>query len=111
MFAAMPRTASADSFSLDGTSLDSFTLGPGHSFTVTMPISILSSWLALDQPLGLTIPNLFLEDLTTGATYDFKGNLVSSDGLGFWGYFPEFTATISYATVTAPEPATPLLLV
>ena len=88
-------------------SLDSFTLGPGHSFTVSMPISILSGWLAADQPLGFTIPNLFLEDLTTGTIYDFKGDLVTSDGLRFWGYFPEFTATISYATVTTPEPGTP----
>jgi hypothetical protein len=111
MFAAMSRTASADSFSLDGASLDSFTLGSGNSFTVSMPLSILAGWLAVDQPLGFTIPNLFLEDQTTGTIYDFKGDLVTSDGLWFWGYFPEFTATISYATVTTPEAATPLLLV
>jgi hypothetical protein len=111
LFAAMPRTAAADSFSLDGASLDSFTLGPGNTFTVSMPLSILSGLLAADQPLGFTIPNLFVDDLTTGAIYDFKGDLVTSDGLGFWGYYPYFTATLSYATVVTPEPAAPLLLV
>jgi hypothetical protein len=111
MFAAMPRTASADSFSLDGTSLDSFTLGPGNSFTVSMPVSILAGLLAADQPLGLTIPDLFVDDLTTGKIYDFKGDLVTSDGLGFWGFYPYFTATLSYAAVTTPEPSTPLLLI
>jgi len=115
LFAAMPHTASADSYSLDGVALDSFILGPGNTFTATMPpVTLLTAVLAADQPLGLTIPDLFLDDLTTGTTYDFKNDLVTSDSLGFIsGYWlPQFTANVSYSSVyvVTPEPSALLLL-
>ena len=115
LFAAMPRAASADSFTLDGVALDSFSLGSGNTFSATMqPVSLLTALLAVDQPLGITIPNLFLDDLTTGTTYDFKNDLVTSDGFGYVsGYWlPQFTANVSYGSVSVvtPEPSALLLL-
>jgi hypothetical protein len=110
MFAALPRTAAADSYTLEGVSLDSFSLGSGDSFTASMPLGLLSGLLALDEPLGLVIPDLTVDDTTTGTVYDFKNDLVVGYDLEF---FPlAFASQIDYTSVSVatPEPSEIALL-
>jgi hypothetical protein len=109
VFAAMPRPASADSFTLDGVSLDFITAGPGDSIHVAVPPSSLAVGLAIDRFVDITIPNLFVDDTTTGTIYDLKNDLVVADDFSFFG---TSFATIDYSrvAVTAPEPSEITLL-
>jgi hypothetical protein len=115
-FAAMPRTAAADTYTLDGLSLSSFTLGVG-SFTATAaPLSGASQLLTIDNLLG-SIPNLFVDDLTTGTIYDFKNDLVGSDSTSLLAelFGAPASYTVRYGSVTTsrstvPEPSSLLLL-
>jgi hypothetical protein len=114
-FAAMPRTAAADTYTLDGLSIGSFSLGSG-SFTVTAdPISGASVLLSLDNLLG-SIPNLFVDDLTTGTVLDFKDDWVGPDSTSLLAllFGAPASYTVSFSTVTssavAPEPSSLLML-
>src|ERR1700722_6158616 len=108
-FAAMPRTASADSFTLDGVSLDFLAAGPGNSITVEVPAGPLAFGLAIDNLVDITVPELFLDDTTTGTIYDLKNDLIIADEFSFLG--PSFaTIDFSSAAVITPEPSEITLL-
>lgn len=110
-FAALPRTASADSFTLNGNAIDAFSLGSGNTFSVQAPISGFSLGLLLDQALNLNIPTLTVDDLTTGTIYNFLNSVVTSDNLGFYGFSLDYAVTFAYTpTRGVPEPSSVLLL-
>lgn len=114
LFAAMPRPASADTYTLDGNSLDAFTLGPGNQFSAELPLSGYSIGLALDQALNVTFPDLTVVDLTTGNTMDFFSAKITSDTLGLFGWNLDYTVTFAYRSMSVtstPEPSALLLLV
>jgi hypothetical protein len=104
MFAAMPRTASADSYTLDGVSLDFISAGPGDSIDVVVPPSLLAIGLEIDNLADFTIPNLFVDDTTNGTVYDLKNDLVVADEFNLFG--PSFAA-IDYSSVSVATPEPP----
>jgi hypothetical protein len=106
MLAAMPRAASADSYRLDGIPLDSFSIGSHDSFTASMPLGFLADFVAFDKPFSFEIPNLIVDDKTTGTVYDFKDDLVIADA--FWLFRPQLGVKVYYRDVEitpTPEPS------
>jgi hypothetical protein len=112
--AAMPRTASADSYTLNGNAIDAFALGSGNTFSVEAPLGGFSIGLLIDQALNVGFPQLSVDDLTTGTIYNFFNGVITSDNLGLYGFGLDYGVTFAYASAstsrTAPEPSSLLLL-
>jgi len=116
ILAVMPRTASADSYKLDGDSIDSFTNDdPGpDEFTITVPPdSPLVSPFVGDAMDDKVISVLTLVDTTTGAETNFTDDTVTKYHEGSAG--EDDTFTISYSAEVSdgsvvPEPSSLLLL-
>ena len=108
VFAAMPRTASADSYTLDGVSIDLLAASPTQLDALVAP-SLLAFGLEIDNLADITIPNLFVDDTTTGTIYDLQNAVVAFEAYGFFA--PSFV-TIDYSNVAVvpPEPSEIMLL-
>jgi hypothetical protein len=103
IFGAMPRTACADTYTLDGYSIDSFTdddPSPGE-FTITVVDgSTLSVMLHEDEVAGTSISLFTLVDTTTDVTTDFNNDMVVYDMGGSGAGTPEDTVHIAYGSET-----------
>jgi hypothetical protein len=116
ILAVMPRTASADTYTLDGDSIDSFTddyPGPDE-FTITVPLaSPLVSMFVADAMDDEGISLLTLVDTTTGAETVFRADSVASYSEGSAGEDDTFTiaynAEVPVGSVV-PEPSSLILL-
>jgi hypothetical protein len=111
----MPRTASADSYTLNGDSIDSFTdddPGPGE-FTITVsPASPLVSMFVVDAMDDTGISLLTLVDTTTGAETLFRADSVASYSEGSAGEDDTFTIAYNAEVLggsVVPEPSSLLL--
>jgi hypothetical protein len=111
-FAAMPRTAVADSYTLNGNAIDAFSLGSGNTFSVEAPLGGFSLGLLLGDALNVNFPTLAIDDLTTGTIYSFFNGVITSDNLGFYNFGLDYDVTFAYTPATrgVPEPSSLLLL-
>ena len=112
---AIPSSARADTYTLNGASIEGFSLDPGKSFVVDVPLGESWDWL-LDEWGGTKIPSLTIDDYKTiGGVSTLVGSYTfTDDHVGFvffdWGWWEgpqayvvfDYTGT-GYATV--PEPS------
>jgi hypothetical protein len=112
---AVPSSARADTYTLNGASIEGFSLDPGKSFIVDMPLGESWGWL-IDELGGTKIPSLTIDDYkaiggvsTLVGSYTFTG-----DHVGFvffdWGWWegPQANVVFDYSddgNWTVPEPS------
>ncbi len=112
---AIPSSARADTYTLDGASIEGFSLDSGKSFVVDLPLG--ESWgYLLDELDGAKIPSLTIDDYksiggveTLVGSYTFTG-----DHVGFvffdWGWWegPQAYVVFDYSgtgNASVPEPS------
>jgi|SRR5580658_2654534 hypothetical protein len=115
---AVPSSARADTYTLNGASIDGFSLDPGKSFIVDMPLGESWGWLA-DELGGTNIPSLTIDDYKTiGGVSTLVGSYTfTGDHVGFWFFDwgwdwgwdgPQANVVFDYSGngyATVPEPS------
>jgi hypothetical protein len=111
---AIPSSARADTYTLNGASIEGFWLDSGKSFVVDMPLGESWGWL-MDEWGGKDIPSLTIDDYKTiggvetpVGSYNFTG-----DHVGFWFFDwgwdgPRVNVGFDYTGngyATVPEPS------
>jgi hypothetical protein len=113
-----PRTVWADTYTLDGYSINSFTNNDPTSGEFTISMSGGSLATTLEKDLGTIIPVLTLVDTTSNVTDDFNSDQVTAVSLititSGGSSISDDTFTIKYKSETdptnAPEPSSLALL-